>query len=80
MSSSYSAHRPGRFGSDGRIELDGSEEDEPLYLSDVRDAERDRDGDELPEDPFEDEFLDVDPNARTEPVPPVAAEDASAAA
>ncbi|MBN9186664.1 MAG: DUF4407 domain-containing protein [Microbacterium sp.] len=80
MSSSYSAHRPGRFGSDGRIELDGSEEDEPLYLSDVRDAERDRDGDELPEDPFEDEFLGADPDARTEPVPPDAGEDASAAA
>jgi len=37
---SYSAHRPGRFGSDGRIVLDEAEQDEtePLYLSDVRAA------------------------------------------
>ncbi|WEG08302.1 DUF4407 domain-containing protein [Microbacterium horticulturae] len=37
---SYSAHRPGRFGSDGRIVLDEAEQEEtePLYLSDVRAA------------------------------------------
>ena len=33
---SYSAHRPGRFGSDGSIELDVPDE-EPLYLSDLED-------------------------------------------
>ncbi|MDQ1129522.1 DUF4407 domain-containing protein [Microbacterium sp. SORGH_AS_0888] len=34
---SFSAHRPGRFGSDGRIELSSeTPEDEPMYLSDVR--------------------------------------------
>ncbi|MEQ6897889.1 DUF4407 domain-containing protein [Microbacterium sp. KR10-403] len=40
---SYSAHRPGRFGSDGRIVLDEAEQEEtePLYLSDVRAATAD---------------------------------------
>lgn len=41
---SYSAHRPGRYGSDGRIVLDSEQEEtEPLYLSDVR-AQADRAG------------------------------------
>lgn len=37
---SYSAHRPGRFGSDGRIEFDAPADanDEPLYLDDLRAA------------------------------------------
>jgi hypothetical protein len=57
--SSYSAHRPGRFGSDGRIEFETDEEQtEDLYLDDVRAQQaagepvrerRDADG---PEDPF----------------------------
>ncbi|MFF2486560.1 DUF4407 domain-containing protein [Microbacterium sp. NPDC058062] len=58
--SSYSAHRPGRFGSDGRIEFEaGDEQTEDLYLDDVRaqqaagepgaDQRADDDG---PEDPF----------------------------
>ena len=33
---SFSAHRPGRFGSDGRIDLESQPEEEALYLSDVR--------------------------------------------
>jgi len=32
---SFSAHRPGRFGSDGRIEFTTDEENEPRYLDDV---------------------------------------------
>lgn len=32
---SFSAHRPGRFGSDGRIEFTTDEEREPQYLDDV---------------------------------------------
>ncbi|MBW9109191.1 DUF4407 domain-containing protein [Microbacterium ureisolvens] len=58
--SSYSAHRPGRFGSDGRIEFEtDGDQTEDLYLDDVRaqqaagepaaDERRDADG---PEDPF----------------------------
>ncbi|MFC8680421.1 DUF4407 domain-containing protein [Microbacterium ureisolvens] len=57
--SSYSAHRPGRFGSDGRIEFEtDGEQAEDLYLDDVRaqqaagepvDERADADG---PEDPF----------------------------
>ncbi|MEV4686338.1 DUF4407 domain-containing protein [Microbacterium sp. LWH3-1.2] len=57
--SSYSAHRPGRFGSDGRIEFEtDGEQTEDLYLDDVRAQQaagepvrepRDADG---PEDPF----------------------------
>jgi hypothetical protein len=57
--SSYSAHRPGRFGSDGRIEFEtDGDQTEDLYLDDVRaqqaageplDERRDTDG---PEDPF----------------------------
>src|SRR3954452_4033684 len=55
---SFSVHRPGRFGSDGRIEfgVDGETPDD-LYLDDVRaaqapegrDAQADADG---PEDPY----------------------------
>lgn len=41
---SFSAHRPGRFGSDGRIELSQEAQDEPLYLSDVR-PQQDADAD-----------------------------------
>lgn len=58
--SSYSAHRPGRFGSDGRIEFETDDEQtEDLYLDDVRaqqaagepGADR-RPDDDGPEDPF----------------------------
>ncbi|MFB7894395.1 DUF4407 domain-containing protein [Microbacterium sp. NPDC056044] len=58
--SSYSAHRPGRFGSDGRIEFEADgEQTEDLYLDDVRaqqaagepGADR-RPDDDGPEDPF----------------------------
>ncbi|WP_203581584.1 DUF4407 domain-containing protein [Microbacterium hibisci] len=64
--SSYSAHRPGRFGSDGRIEFEtDGDQTEDLYLDDVRaqqaageptderprDDERPSD-DDGPEDPF----------------------------
>ncbi|MFH8251324.1 DUF4407 domain-containing protein [Microbacterium sp. B2969] len=56
---SFSAHRPGRFGSDGRIEfgIDG-ETPEDLYLDDVRaqqaagEPRDDRYDDEGPEDPY----------------------------
>jgi Domain of unknown function (DUF4407) len=45
---SISEHRPGRFGSDGRVVLEDPRDEEPLYLSDVRE---DRDaGDERPDD------------------------------
>lgn len=57
---SYSEHRPGRFGSQGQIEFDVTNPiaEEPLYIQDLRDAERredegvdtyDADG---PTDPF----------------------------
>lgn len=41
---SFSAHRPGRYGSDGRIELPASDEEEPQYLSDLRRASEEADG------------------------------------
>lgn len=66
---SYSAHRPGRFDSDGNIEFDvaADQQDEPIYLSDLRaDAEG-------PADPF----LDEEPTA---PVVPVAVADPVTAA
>jgi len=49
---SYSAHRPGRFGSDGRIEFEtaGSEPEE-LYLDDVRAAQARAAQDEAAETP-----------------------------
>ena len=51
---SYSAHRPGKFGSEGQIEIDApTEVDEPLYLSDVLD-ERERAEAEGRPDPFAD--------------------------
>jgi len=58
--SSYSAHRPGRFGSDGRIEFEtDGEQTEDLYLDDVRAQQAagepgadQRPGDDGPEDPF----------------------------
>jgi len=34
---SFSAHRPGRFGSDGRVILPAPGEEDPLYLADLRD-------------------------------------------
>src|SRR6478735_137558 len=53
---SFSVHRPGRFGSDGRIdfEVDGETPDD-LYLDDVRAAEAEERSvrrDDGPEDPF----------------------------
>src|SRR6478736_4711543 len=58
--SSYSAHRPGRFGSDGRIEFEADgEQTEDLYLDDVRAQQAagepgadQRPDDDGPEDPF----------------------------
>ncbi|WP_106815218.1 DUF4407 domain-containing protein [Microbacterium timonense] len=54
--SSYSAHRPGRFGSDGRIEFEtDGDQTEELYLDDVRAsprADRPHDAADGPEDPF----------------------------
>ena len=38
---SFSAHRPGRFGSDGRIEFTTDEEREPQYLDDILAQQRD---------------------------------------
>ncbi|MEU1971526.1 DUF4407 domain-containing protein [Microbacterium sp. NPDC019599] len=86
---SFSAHRPGRFGSDGRIEfdLDGDALDE-LYLDDVRaqqaagepDRRPDADG---PEDPYPvtrdllEDALAMNP---TQPVAVAASEDANAQA
>jgi hypothetical protein len=51
---SFSAHRPGRFGSEGRIEFDSpsDQSDEPLYLSDVRGRSTPADESDLPTDPF----------------------------
>lgn len=52
---SFSAHRPGRFGSDGRVILPAPTEEDPLYLADVRAAAG---------DPSE-----VDGSAETQPRP-----------
>ncbi|QKJ20728.1 DUF4407 domain-containing protein [Microbacterium hominis] len=56
---SYSAHRPGRFGSEGRIEFDAdAPQPEDLYLDDVRAAQAEsasgggEGGGEGPEDPY----------------------------
>ncbi|MFT4212626.1 MAG: DUF4407 domain-containing protein [Microbacterium sp.] len=46
---SFSAHRPGRFGSDGRIEFTTTAETEPMYLSDLRAAREAEDVDSQPE-------------------------------
>lgn len=79
---SFSAHRPGRFGSDGRIEFDApAEQAEDLYLDDVRaqqaagepsDDRRHGDG---PDDPFPETRLLEDAFAMnaTEPVAVAAA-------
>jgi hypothetical protein len=71
---SYSAHRPGRFGSDGRIELPEADE-EPLYLSDLRDATGPTEV--LPEPPAAD--APDAPDAPTEAIEPEAPADAPAA-
>ncbi len=83
---SYSEHRPGRFGSQGQIEFDvtTSNADEPLYIQDIREAERreaegletyDADG---PTDPFggvpderaaDHDEAPVNAGAKTEPQP-----------
>ena len=75
---SFSAHRPGRFGSDGRIEFDApADQAEELYLDDVRAAQaagaREDDGREDgggPDDPFPETRLLEDSFAMspTEPV------------
>ncbi len=58
--SSYSAHRPGRFGSDGRIEFETDDDQtEDLYLDDVRAQQAageptDARSDDGPDDPFPD--------------------------
>ena len=38
---SFSAHRPGRFGSDGRIEFTTDDDREPQYLDDILAQQRD---------------------------------------
>lgn len=54
---SFSAHRPGRFGSDGRIEFTTDEEREPQYLDDILAQQRDEPDsaadDVTPDDPIE---------------------------
>lgn len=54
---SFSAHRPGRFGSDGRIEFTTDEEREPQYLDDILAQQRDDPAsaadDVAPDDPIE---------------------------
>ncbi|WP_396645492.1 DUF4407 domain-containing protein [Microbacterium sp.] len=55
---SFSAHRPGRFGSDGRIEFTTDDEREPQYLDDILAQQRDEAGstsadDVTPADPTE---------------------------
>ncbi|KHK99825.1 hypothetical protein LK09_00315 [Microbacterium mangrovi] len=78
---SYSNHRPGRFGSEGRIEFDVDAEDtdsQPLYLEDVIAAQNGgrRDEDDLFDDqetrPIDTADLRTEPVAspRPEPVPP----------
>lgn len=72
---SYSAHRPGRYGSDGQIELDVPVEDEaPLYLSDLRDGS-------WPEDQTETAVIeDTEPPEAPEPPEPAASEADAASA
>jgi hypothetical protein len=61
---SYSAHRPGRFGSDGNIEF-AVADDEPLYLSDLEDvADPEIMPDETSEAP-----VDAERDATAEPEP-----------
>ncbi|WP_375385303.1 DUF4407 domain-containing protein [uncultured Microbacterium sp.] len=62
---SYSAHRPGRFGSDGAIELTGDDEEE-LYLSDLRDITNPVEV--VPEAPIVPEHA-VEPEPERAPVP-----------
>ena len=78
---SFSAHRPGRFGSDGRIEFDApADQAEELYLDDVRAAQaagaREDGGREDgggPDDPFPETRLLEDSFAMS-PTEPVAVE------
>ncbi|QIG39264.1 DUF4407 domain-containing protein [Microbacterium sp. 4R-513] len=75
---SFSAHRPGRFGSGGRIEfeVDGEQPDE-LYLDDVRAQQaagepRDEDlGPDGPEDPYPDTLDLLDDALAMNPTRPV---------
>ncbi|WP_159500635.1 DUF4407 domain-containing protein [Microbacterium sp. 18062] len=48
---SFSAHRPGRFGSDGRIEFTASGEESPQYLSDLRETSHQEGGVPEPAEP-----------------------------
>ncbi len=59
---SFSAHRPGRFGSDGRVILEPPREEDPLYLSDLRD--------DLADDPPQDEAIDARSDAPETPDEP----------
>ncbi|UUT34555.1 DUF4407 domain-containing protein [Microbacterium elymi] len=64
---SFSVHRPGRFDSDGRIELDApdaEDETEPLYLSDLQGM----DDPDAPAEPEPAEFAPA-PDAPAEPAP-----------
>jgi hypothetical protein len=68
---SFSEHRPGRFGSDGRVVLEGPRDEDPLYLSDLRDDPADSEGDPADtSDPAED-VASADP--AEEPAPTRAA-------
>lgn len=78
---SFSAHRPGRFGSDGRIEFDApADQAEELYLDDVRAAQAagahedgGREDGGGPDDPFPETRLLEDSFAMS-PTEPVAVE------
>ncbi|WP_460772853.1 DUF4407 domain-containing protein [Microbacterium sp. GXF7504] len=64
---SFSVHRPGRFGADGRFTVEQPQEEEPLYLSDVLD-ETGTDGPESGPVDVADPTSDADAQAAPEPV------------
>lgn len=70
---SFSDHRPGRFGADGRVVLEGPLEDDPLYLSDLRDDPDDLDRDASPGEDAEP--VDAAASHETEDTAPDAVED-----
>ncbi len=72
---SFSAHRPGRFGSDGRIDLDSQPEEEALYLSDVRPSDDVATGPTEVIDPIDEPEAEPQPEASVpDPAPPVVRE------
>ncbi|MET0861711.1 MAG: DUF4407 domain-containing protein, partial [Microbacterium sp.] len=74
---SFSAHRPGRMGSNGRIEFEVADQDEPQYLSDVMAA---RAADPVPTSPEPDPATAAAPlpAAETAPEPDPEADEAPA--